>query len=46
MHEVQVRKYSGKAARDREKLAKILAWKLGEGIVNVHPKEPARYILL
>jgi len=46
MHEVQVWKCSGKAVKDRGKLVKILAWKLGEGIVNVHSKEPARYILL
>lgn len=46
MHEVQLRKCSGKAAKDREKLVKILAWKLGEGIANSRPKETARYKLL
>jgi hypothetical protein len=43
MHEVQLRKCSGKAAKDRGKFVKTLAWKLADGIVNSHPKEPARY---
>ena len=46
MHEVQLRKCSGKAAKDRGKLVKTLACKLVVGIVNSHPKEPARYNLL
>jgi hypothetical protein len=46
MHKVQVRKCCGKAAKDREKLVKILAWKLSEGIVNDHTQELARYNLL
>jgi len=35
VHEVQLRKCSGKAAKDRGKLVKILAWKLGEAIANL-----------
>jgi hypothetical protein len=45
MHEAQLRKCSGKAAKDRGKLVKTPAWKLGEGIVNSQPKETTRYNL-
>jgi hypothetical protein len=46
MHEVQLRKCSGKAAKERGKLVNTLGWELSEGRGNFHPKEPARYNLI